>query len=296
MIYGALAALLSSLSFVVSSYAFEYSGKRVGTYALNLLRLIFAFILLAVINHFILRTDASTLIASQDLKYLSLSGLVGFVLGDIFLFQAFITIGTKITLIIKSLTPVISAILGYLLLNESLSIGQVLGMFLVIASILIATLGKTGPAKGPIQVKYSPQGILYACLGALGQAAGLVISKMGLVSTPALLATEIRAGSGILGFIFLFTILGKWGQFRSSLKDLTALKAIALGSAFGPLAGVTLSLVAMTHTTVAVASTLGALSPIFSIPFAFIFFRDRIRPSEVLGASLSVIGIAVMFL
>ena len=41
--------------------------------------------------------------------WLSISGLIGFVLGDIFLFQALVEIGSRISLLISSLGPPITA-------------------------------------------------------------------------------------------------------------------------------------------------------------------------------------------
>ncbi len=45
--------------------------------------------------------------------WLSLSGVVGFVIGDVFLFEAYVRIGTRITLLLMSLSPVLTGLLSY---------------------------------------------------------------------------------------------------------------------------------------------------------------------------------------
>ena len=48
---------------------------------------------------------------SETWFWLLISGLVGFVIGDIMLFQAFVTIGARVSMLVMSLVPPITAIL-----------------------------------------------------------------------------------------------------------------------------------------------------------------------------------------
>ena len=69
--------------------AFESAGKRVGALSLNLIRLVIGLIFLAIYNGII---NGSFIPQATHYQWfwLVLSGLVGFVLGDLFLFQSFI--------------------------------------------------------------------------------------------------------------------------------------------------------------------------------------------------------------
>lgn len=71
----------------------------------------------------------------QAWLWLSISGLVGFVFGDIFLFRAFVEIGSRISLLIRSLGPPITALLSFLLLGERLAPRGLVGIFLVTLGI-----------------------------------------------------------------------------------------------------------------------------------------------------------------
>ena len=65
---------------------------------------------------------------------------------------------------------------------------------------------------------------------------------------------------------------------------------------FGPVLGVSLSLMAVQYTSAGIASTLMALTPVLIlIPYAFIY-KQRITPREVLGVMVSMLGVALFFL
>ena len=82
----------------------------------------------------------------------------------------------------------------------------------------------------------------------------------------------------------------------SAIKNRPAMKRLALGAVFGPFLGVSLSLLAVQKTQAGVAATIIATTPVFIIPPAVIFFKERVTIKEVLGAVIAVLGVAVMFL
>ena len=64
----------------------------------------------------------------------------------------------------------------------------------------------------------------------------------------------------------------------------------------GPVLGVSLSLFALQHTSVGVASTLIALPPIFLIPIEYHFFKERFGWGAIAGTILAMIGVGILFL
>ncbi len=73
-------------------------------------------------------------------------------------------------------------------------------------------------------------------------------------------------------------------------------RAKAAGALFGPVTGVTLSLVALQLAPVGVASTLMALSPVLLLPLLRLVFKEPIRPRAVAGTLLAMAGVAILFL
>jgi len=296
--YGEVAALATALCWTVTAMAFESAGKRVGSLPVNLLRLLMAIVLLSgyslVTRGLLLPTDAT----AHAWLWLSLSGIVGFLLGDLFLFRAFVVIGSRISMLIMAAVPPITAVAGWLLMGETLTGSNLVGMGLTMAGISWVVLergrGETdssGAAPGSRRLT----GILLAFGGAVGQAVGLVLSKYGMGDYDAFAATQIRILAGAAGFVLLFFIRPTWHRVGHALRDGAAMRRITLGAFFGPFLGVSLSLLAVQYTESGVAATIMSIVPVLIIVPAIIVFRERPTMREVVGAVVAVAGVAVMF-
>jgi drug/metabolite transporter (DMT)-like permease len=64
----------------------------------------------------------------------------------------------------------------------------------------------------------------------------------------------------------------------------------------GPFLGVSFSLLAVQNTDTGIAATLMALTPVMIIPPAILMKKEKIRPLEIIGALVSVGGVALFFL
>lgn len=291
---GEIAALFTALFWTITALSFEQAGKRVGSLAVNWIRLVMGMIFLCVFTGVtrgrILPLDAT----GHAWIWLSVSGLIGFTFGDLCLFQAFVVIGSRISMLIMSLVPPLTAIMSWALMGEVLTPIDLAGMFLVIAGIALVVLER--PTEGRrFKLSHPVLGLLLALGGALGQATGLVFSKYGMGEYNAFSATQIRGFAGILGFTILFFPLKKWGRVRDALVHKSGLIFTSIGAFFGPFLGVSFSLLAVQHTEAGVASTIMAIVPVLIIPPAVLFFRERVTFREVVGAFLAVGGVALLF-
>lgn len=295
MFIGEIAAIMTAMCWVGSSLSFEYAGKKVGSLVLNLMRLVISFVIISIINFFITGGFQNVNLTAESFWVLMMSGLIGFVLGDVFLFQAFIVIGARISMLIMALAPPLTAVLSYFLLGETLGIFEVLGMLVTVLGIAIVITGKSEKGK-KLVVRHSVRGIFFAFMGAVGQALGLILSKMGVRDLNPFVATQVRILAGILGFILILSWFKKWDPFIKTFRLREVMTGITIGSLFGPVVGVSLSLMAVKYTSTAVASTLMALTPILIIPVSVFFLKERIKPNEILGAVVGVFGVALLFM
>jgi len=299
--FGEIAALLTAVFWTVTSMSFESAGKKVGSLAVNLIRLVIAFILYSILS-WITRGSIFPFDAGRErIFWLSLSGLVGFVLGDLFLFQAFVVVGARISMLIMALSPPITALAGWLILGEKLSPMNWLGMTVTLSGISIVILKKQnsddpGNKQKKITAAYSVSGILLAFGGAVGQGVGLVLSKKGMGNYDAFASSQIRVLTGIIGFAILFIFMKRYGRVWTALKNRAAMKRIYLGSFFGPFLGVSFSLLAVQHTQAGIAATIMAIVPVLIIPPAIILFKEKVNWKEIAGAIVAVAGVAVFFL
>jgi drug/metabolite transporter (DMT)-like permease len=88
----------------------------------------------------------------------------------------------------------------------------------------------------------------------------------------------------------------RWPRVWAALKHASAMKRITLGAFFGPFLGVSFSLLAVQHTEAGVAATLMAISPVLIIAPAVIWFGEKVNWKEILGAIITVGGVALFFL
>ncbi|TAL36600.1 MAG: DMT family transporter [Spirochaetes bacterium] len=292
---GELAALLTAMCWTVTALAFESAARRVGSLPVNIIRLVFGFLFLGaftlVTRNLPLPLDAG----AHEWLWLSVSGLVGFVLGDLCLFQSFTMVGARVSMLVMTLAPPLAALGGWLITGDRMRAPELAGMGLTLGGIaLVVTKKKPGLEK--FSFSYSPLGLLLAFGGALGQAGGLVLSKFGMGGYDAFAATHIRIIAGLAGFAVIFLVSGKWRIVPAAAADRTAMARTALGAFFGPFLGVSLSLYALQHAATGVAATIMALVPVFLIVPSVFLLGERVGFKEIIGAFLAVAGTAVMFM
>ena len=300
--FGEIAALFTAVFWTVTSMAFESAGKKVGSLAVNLIRLVIAFFIYAIYMQIArgmwFPFDATT----EQWLWLVLSGLIGFVIGDLLLFQAFIVVGARISMLIMAMTPPFTAFISYFVLDEVLSPMNWVGMAITLWGISMVILKRENrDLNGGQKIRkrltsaYSIPGILLALGGALGQAIGLVLSKKGMGDYNAFAASQIRVLAGIVGFGILLMFMKRYHRVWAALKNKSAMKRISLGSFFGPFLGVSFSLLAVQHTKAGIAATIMAIVPVLIIPPAIIIFKEKVNWKEIFGAVITVLGVAIFF-
>ena len=303
---GELAALGTAGCWVVTAISFERAGKRIGSLSLNLIRLLMALVPLSLFGLF---TRGHALPIDADpaaWAWLSLSALIGLVIGDLCLFRAFVLIGPRLATLIMASVPVWTTAFGFVLLGETLGARELLGVALTVGGIGWAIATRPHPSaeqapaadasergRGPGDIRSN--GVLLAFAGALGQAGGLVASKHGMGDYDPFAATQIRVLAAVLGFAALVTVSRWWPRVITAVRDSKAMLPTAVGAIAGPFLGVGLSLLAVQLAPTGVAASLMATTPILMLPIARLR-GESIGVAGLLGAVLAVLGIALLLL
>lgn len=294
---GEISAFGTVICWVICSIAFERAGRRIGSMPLNLIRLLIAFVLISIYTKvtrgYLLPTDATR----DTWFWLSLSGIVGFFIGDLCLFRAFVTIGSRISLLIYSLAPPVSAVLGYFMFGESMTPFAIIGMIVIIAGISTVLIRKEDKS---VSFSHPVRGVVLALIGTLAQATGVALSKLGMIANGGdtynpFASTQIRIIASAVCFSILILLSGRWSNVTRSFKNRTAMGEIAIGSLFGPFLGVSLSLIAITYTSLGIASTITALLPVAIIIPHVALYKEKVHLREIAGAVISVLGVALLF-
>ena len=291
---GEIAALATAFCWSITSYAFTNASRRVGALQVNIDRMVLASIMLiSIVGIF----GISLSLTFNQILNLTISGILGLVLGDSFLFKSFQLIGARLGIIIMAAVPVLSAILAFFFLNEIISLLGMFGMLLTIAGILIVVLERKNPSENKTSI--SKIGIFYGFLGALGQASGLIFAKFAFQGGElnGFAASFIRLFSASIIILPLASILRRYkNPFGIYPKDSYSTKVILIGTIFGPVLGITLSLVAIEYAKVGIASTLMATMPIIMLPISRFYFKEKLVWKAIVGAFVAVAGTAVIFL
>ena len=291
---GEIAGLTTALCWSLTAIVFTAASKRIGSLQVNLYRLPMALILL-FISYFLI--DGKFEIVGSNLSWLLASGIVGLAIGDSFLFEAMVLIGARLSMILMALAPPMTAVLAYFFLGETVGLVGILGIIITIGGVSWV-VGESRSDSNGVPHKISWFGIICGLLGALFQAIGLILAKKGLsTEVSPLLATLIRM-SGATVVMWSVTLFLKKVKNPISLfkADPIALKQMLLAVVFGPVLGVTLSLVAIKYTETGIAATLIATVPVVMIPFLIVIEKEWPTWRAVLGALVTVTGIAVLFL
>jgi drug/metabolite transporter (DMT)-like permease len=293
---GALAALGTAVLWTGSYTAFTLAVRRIGADALNRLRLLFALVLL-VLTHLVVEGTPIPLGAEPSRwLWLSLAGVLGFTVADALLFRALLYLGAHRTSMVSALVPVMSTLLAWVAFGECLGWTQILASLGVVAGILLVLAGRRSGEPGAARGRFR-LGVVLALGAALAQSTRYLLSVEGMRGGYPPVSTNVI--QILAATVAAWAVAGRNQGFAKTLKalrDRRAAAATGAGAACGPFLGVTFSLVALSHVSVGVASTLMAVTPVFLLPVSRLVFGERITWRAYAGTALAIAGVAALFL
>jgi drug/metabolite transporter (DMT)-like permease len=291
---GIIAALATLLCWTVGTFAFTAASKNAEPLIVNRVRLLFAATALTMIV--VLIVPAQQWIAGiEQWLWMGASGIIGLTIGDYFAFNAYRMIGGSKASLFATFAPAAALLLGMVLLHENINATGLFGMALSLVGItwFVWINGR----KNKITAAQEGRGMLYAMLGAICQGVGLVLAKKGmnLHEINAIQATWMRmvmaAGSTYLIGAFRTNL---WMELKNIFANTRALKPMLLGTLFGPVAGVSFSLLAAQNLEVSIAQTIFSMLPLSVISVAVITGRERVMWYAWIAAAVSIVGVVVL--
>ena len=306
---GEVISLVVALLWTITALFADKASHRLGSMTANVARLALATVLLAIILWVGSGRPYPAYADGKAWLWLAVSALVGYVFGDYCLFNCYLSVGARFGQLFMTLAPPFAALAGWVILGESMSWKSALAMIVTLCGIAISILSR-GEDRN-IRLTLPLKGVLLGLGAGLGQGVGLVLSKVGLghyeqiipPDAPArfsmlapFASTMIRAIVGCAGFLVLMSIQRKTSELKAAARDPKGLGYVFILTLFGPVLGVSLSLMAVQYTSAGIASTLMALTPVMIlVPYALIY-RQRISAREILGVAVSMAGVAMFFL
>ena len=306
---GEILSLIVAFCWTATALAADEASHRIGAMSVNVIRLLLGSVFLGLILWLTIGTPYPAFANGKAWLWLALSALVGYLFGDWCLFNSYLVIGARFGQLFMTLAPVMAAISAWALLGETLSLRSILAMAVTLSGIAISILSRDKDHH--IRSTLPLKGILLGIGAGTGQGVGLVLSKIGMQyysaaippDAPAMMetmmpfaATMIRALIGGFSFLLVMTLTRQSHMLRTALKEKKGMRYTVLTTLFGPVLGVSLSLMAVRYANAGIASTLMALTPVLIIlPYALIH-KQRVRARELIGVVVSMTGVALFFL
>lgn len=284
-------ALCAAVCIAMSGMLVSELRGRLPLFDLARLQMIAAFLMTAAAS---LVVGGWRTLEPWQLGFLALSSLFGIIIASTTYFAAIYAAGPRTTALLFSLASPFAVVLGYVFLGETLTGQQGIGIACVLAGIVMAIGGRSsGVASGG---RAAWIGIGLGVVTALGQSLG------SLAARPAMAAgvepfTAMAVRSGIAAAFFVLLLLIPHPALKAAPHVGKRSLGLAVGSAFfGVGLGMSLLMAALAHGNVGVVSTLSSMTPVVILPMVWARTGTVPPPLAWAGATLAVIGTALISL
>lgn len=286
------AALGTAACFAVSSLIAYDAARAIGA-------LTFSFIRMSMVavgfGAWVLVNGADAMTAT-DIGLLSLSGFIGVLLSDTLRYASLANIGPQLLSLLNTAAAPFALVFGYLLLGQAVEGVPLLGTLFVMAGIMLTValrdLSRAGVYDGNPAAQTS--GLVLGLSAAATQAASILIAApVMLKGVDPVSATMVRSAAGAASL--LVPVLASRKR-RTSLAGLGAQiwRQVLLSGAIGTGMGMTLQLYALSSGPAGIVATLSATTPLMVLVLVWTIGKSRPAASAWIGASLGVIGVAMI--
>ncbi len=261
---GILSAFGAAASWTYACFIWRSQTQKYKTIDINLIKNIIAFLVFtpAFIN-------ISSTTELKNIFILLVSGIIGIGLGDTFYLKSLQTIGTRKTLSVETLSPLIAAFSGEIFINEDLTIKSWFGVTIVSISLFII-LKKGNEFKDEnslLSEKNNFKIFAFPFLSVLCAVLGGLFSRMVFLQSnlSPFITTEIRLLGAI---IFLITLKGFKINFFLKNIERKEQKRFLLSILLGTNIGILLQQIVFKTLPIGIGWALLSTSPLISLLFA----------------------------
>jgi drug/metabolite transporter (DMT)-like permease len=285
-------ALLATLLFSISGVAANRTSRILGGIEANFWRILLAALFLAICaNAF------GSGLAGPAIKIFFVSGLVGFGIGDLALYQAFPRLGSRLSImLVHCLAAPFAAIVEWFWLGNRITFPEAACGLLILAGVAIAL--------APREHLHIPRrtllvGIILGALAAFGQGFGAVLSRKAYEICDAahfkmdgITAAYQRIWGGVLVAILSMLIVKARNRAGGVKKDWKKILPWLLANVTcGPALGVACYQWALGVERTAIVLPIVALTPLVIIPFSWHLEGERPSIRSILGGVVAVGGV-----
>ncbi len=289
------ACLGAALAWAISLTMFRGLIGDHGARAVNLVKCLLSTVFLGLTTVAFGQLGPLLSAAPRELWLVALSGVVGLSLGDSALFASVHHLGVYRTLLLQSLAPVFTAALAAAFLGERLTAGQGLGAIIILWGVILV-VAERRPSPGSSPGGFTRVGVIFALFAALGQGAGIVLAKEGMLRIPPLPASFLRLGASALGLVVLVALAGRGRATLGLLANPRSLLALVKPTVLGSYLGILMMTAGIAYAPATVVAVLLATTPVFSLFIDARLTGESLRARSLVGTLLTVLGVGVLAL
>lgn len=283
---GIAAALGSAFSWALGAILFKRIGEHMSPLAMTLAKAIVSVVFLGVALAFL----GLTPITPRNLGLLVASGLVGIAVGDTLFFAALQHLGPQTLVVLMMVGQVLTALLALAFLGERPSAKAWAGIACVIAGVAIVLWANLSGERQRSRAR----GIVLGLLSVVCMSVSYIMAKPALESVSAMQETFVRMAAGAVGMAMFGIATGEFGKWLREGRDARLAGRFFVAVCVVTFGGFWLSLLAIKHVAVAIANTLNSMEPVFVLPLAAIFLKEKITVAQIVGTVMALAGVAVL--
>lgn len=228
--------------------------------------------------------------------FLSLSGIIGLMIGDIFLLSAFTHLGSGRVLMIFGFQPMLLGVASFYLFGQPFEWHRLIAVLFFILCLVCFSLESFKEQKN-----WQVRGITFALIGVFLDACGILLTKKSFEMNPemsAFLANAIRSGATALGFFVVSFFIPKIVNLKAPFISLSRKErnVVIFASVLGTFASLAFYLKAIQVGHLATISAIAGTSPLFATLFEISQGRKKMTLFLALALIFFAIGFSILFL
>ncbi len=289
---GEVKALVAAALWAIGGIVFAFNMRRLGPVTLNLTRSLGALVFLGVLIVFIGTQGLRDMSGPAVVTMLG-SGVLAIGLGDSLFFASLPVLGASLAVPISSAVyPILTFAVAILWLDETLTWMVILGSALILIGIFLLVWRAEStaplPEQPPVQRLSARNAVLLLMIASVFYTGSTVWLRAGSSDVDALPANLLRASAACF---ILLTALGARRNEESQRPTPRAAGSLVAAGILSIAVGGLLYIQAVQEAGAGRTAILTSTMPLFNLPLAIFFLKERVTPRIVAGTITCVLGI-----
>ena len=296
MLLGEILSLGSAVTWGISVSLFKIIGNSVSPYILNPLKNTIGTILFILTTLLISDISAVNSLSTNETLILALSGIIGITIADVLFLISLNILGTSRSAIINTIYSPMVIMLAYFILDESLTLADIVGGLMILLSILYLSFNQEKS-----NISNLNKGLIIGILAYSLMALGIIMVKPILNRFSNSIEMQLwiiilRLIPGTLLSYITMNFMMKKKEIILQLSNKKIWPIILLGSFLGTYVGFAMWVIGMAKTSASIASILNQTSTIFIAFFGWLILKETFSRKMMICFFISIIGAFIIII